>query len=315
MSRSVALLHRTEEDLPAGVVGGGTGLVGPAGEGEVELAGLERHAVEGVDPLPVPGTVGHDLLDRRGERARVVEADVAQRDVGGDRLELDAQPRGVAERAVGVGEGVEERVAGLGGDDLARAGEHVHLEHRLVRESAAEARRLDAEPADRSAEGDRAQLRHDERDAAVGQRHLDEVLVGAHPLHLGDVAVDLDDARRARRRRARGRPRTGRGRGCSCAWPGARGHRRAGRPRTPGAARPPRRGPANPPSCARALTLATHASPSRGGPPQRARASRLSGQREVTERVWMRPAGSPTSTGTPGRPGRRRPGCRGRRRR
>ena len=39
------------------------------------------------------------------------------------------------------------------------------------------------------------QLRHDQRDAAVRERHLDEVLVGAHPLHLGDVAVDLDDTR------------------------------------------------------------------------------------------------------------------------
>ena len=52
------------------------------------------------------------------------------------------------------------------GDDLAGAGEHVHLEHRLVRQAVAERRRLDAQPGDRAAEGDRLELRHDQRASA-----------------------------------------------------------------------------------------------------------------------------------------------------
>ena len=98
---------------------------------------------------------------------------------------------------------------GPGRDHLAGAGEHVHLEHRLVRQPVAEAGRLDAEAGDRAAEGDRPQLRDDERDQPVRQGRVDEVLVGAHALHLGG---------RAPRRRPRSRRRARRRRG-----PGVRG--------------------------------------------------------------------------------------------
>ena len=85
---------------------------------------------------------------------------------------------------------------GPGGHHLAGAGEDVHLLDRLVRQPAAEARRLDPEPGHRPAERDGLELRHDVRDQAVRQRRVDEVLVGAHALHLGGLAlrVDLDDA-------------------------------------------------------------------------------------------------------------------------
>ena len=112
--------------------------------------------------------------------------------MGADRLELDAQPGGVAERAVGVGEGVEELVAGTSGDHLAGAGEDVHLDDRLVRQPAAEAGRLDAEAGDRAAEGDGAQLRDDEGHQSVGQRGVDEVLVGRHAADVGRACLGVD---------------------------------------------------------------------------------------------------------------------------
>ena len=113
-------------------------MVGPAGQGQVELARLEGHAVDAVDLLAGVLTGLGDHRDGLGHQPGVVEAHVTQRHMGADRLRLDAQPGGVAERAVGVGEGVEELVAGAGGGDLAGAGEDVHLEHRLVGQAAAE---------------------------------------------------------------------------------------------------------------------------------------------------------------------------------
>ena len=55
---------------------------------------------------------------------------------------------------------------------------------------------------------------HDVGDEAVGQGRVDEVLVGAHALHVGGLrlAVDRDDAAQARRRRDRARRSTARGR-------------------------------------------------------------------------------------------------------
>ena len=120
---------------------------------------------------------------------------MAQGDEGVDRLERDPQPGGVAERAVGVGEPVEEvGVLALrsGGDDLARPGEDVHLQHRLVGQTAAERRRLDAEPGDGAAQGDGLELGHHERREAVRQGRLDEVLVGAHALHVSGAGLRVD---------------------------------------------------------------------------------------------------------------------------
>ena len=61
--------------------GGRAPSLGPAGEGQVVLPRLERHAVEAVHPLAVVLTRLADLGRRLGEQPGVVEADVTQRDV------------------------------------------------------------------------------------------------------------------------------------------------------------------------------------------------------------------------------------------
>ena len=76
--------------------------------------------------------------DRRGQRVEVVEPDVAQPDERLDRLEVDDQPQRVAQRAVGVGQRAEQvamLAVGAGDDDLAGAGQHLDLAHRLVRQA------------------------------------------------------------------------------------------------------------------------------------------------------------------------------------
>ena len=104
-----------------------------------------------------------------------------------------------------------------------------------MRQPVAERGGLDAEAGDRAAERDRAQLRHDERDEPVGQRGVDEVLVGAHALHVGGAAaaVHLDHAAQpgdveSGRRGARPGAEEVRGR----AWPGERARRPGWRRRT-----------------------------------------------------------------------------------
>ena len=66
-------------------------------------------------------------------------------------------------------------------------------------------RGLDAEPGDGPAERDRLQLRHHQRRQPVRERGGDEVLVRAHPGHIGGpgVGVDRDDARQPRGVQAR----------------------------------------------------------------------------------------------------------------
>ncbi len=120
---------------------------------------------------------------------------MAQGDERLDGLEGDAQAGGVAERAVGVGEPVEEvcvLALGAGRDDLARAGEDVHLQDRLVGQAAAERRRLDAEAGHRTAQGDGLELGHHQRRQSVGQGRLHEVLVGAHPLDVRGARLRVD---------------------------------------------------------------------------------------------------------------------------
>ena len=177
-------------------------VLGPAREGQVVLPRRERDSVEAVDGLTVVLPRPGDLLDRLGEQAGVVEADMAERDVRRHPLERDPEAGRVAEAAVGVGERVEQVVAGTCRDDLARPGEDIHLEHGLVRQSVAEAGRLDAEPGDRAPERDGAQLRHHLRHESVREGRIDEVLVGAHALDVGcrraadrrvGMRVDLDD--------------------------------------------------------------------------------------------------------------------------
>ena len=156
----------------------------------------EHDAVEEVDLLAVSIAIGaHRRETAAASASRSVEPHVAQGDVRLDRLELDAQSDGVAEAAVGVGEGGEQ-VGVLAvrtcGDDLAVAGEDVHLDHGLVRQPVAERRRLDAEAGYCAPERDGPQLGNDQRHQAVRQRRIDQVLVGAHALDVGAARVGVD---------------------------------------------------------------------------------------------------------------------------
>ena len=152
-----------------------------------------------VDPHAVPRALLGDLGDRGRQLVGLVEADVPQRDV----RPAPARARSAAgwrspgsRRSSGrCGTGRRARCRARG-DHLAGAGEDVHLQHRLVGQPVAERGRLDAQAGDRAAEGDRPQLRHDQRDQPVPQGRVDQVLVGAHPLDVGGAPgrVDGDDA-------------------------------------------------------------------------------------------------------------------------
>ncbi len=186
------------------VVRDGPGLVGPPPQTEVGLVGREDDPVEEIDLLVVVRPRLTDPRQRRLERGEGVEPHVPQFHEPADRFEGDAQPHRVPEGAVGVGEAAEERAfalgaVGAGGDDLAGAGEDVHLEHGLVRQAQAERGGLDAQAGHGAAEGDGLELRHDVGHQAVRQGGVDEVLVGAHPLDVGGAGVGIhgDDAREA----------------------------------------------------------------------------------------------------------------------
>jgi len=77
-------------------------------------------------------------------------------------------------------------------DDLAIAGQHLQLEHRLVGEAVAKGRGLDAQAGDRATERDRLQLRDDERHEAVLERHVDQLLVRRHRLHVRRACVRVE---------------------------------------------------------------------------------------------------------------------------
>lgn len=208
------MLDRTVEDVGTGVVADGAGLIGLDPESEVAFVGAEDDAVQVLNFDAVVLTPSDDGAHRRLKRVQIVESQVAQGNERKYRLEFDLQPRRVAESAVRVGKApVQVRVLALGccREDLTATGEDVDLEYRLVRKPAAERRRLDAESGDRAAEGDRLELRNDERGEAVGQRRVDQILVRAHPRHVGGASrgIDGDDLAQSRdveSRRLRGRP-------------------------------------------------------------------------------------------------------------
>lgn len=83
-------------------------------------------------------------------------------------------------------------VVGCGREHPAVSGEHVHVEHRLVRAPVPPARALDPETCDGASERDRAQLWDAQRHQSVGQRRIDEVLVGRHAQHVGRAGVGVD---------------------------------------------------------------------------------------------------------------------------
>ena len=186
-------------DLLTRVVRQRRDVVRPGAEHEVGLGRREHHAVEEVDALAVPRAVRDHARDGRLQLLEGAEAHVTGLDVRRDLLQLDPQPDRVAEGAVGVREAAEQvgvRAVRGHGHQVAGAGEDVELAHRLVRQPAAERRRLDAEAGHRTAERDGAQLRDDERHEPLGQGGRDEVLVRAHALDVRRPGrgVDRDDA-------------------------------------------------------------------------------------------------------------------------
>ena len=217
--------------------------------------------------------------------------------------------------------------SGSGGDDLAGAGEHVQLQDRLVRQAVAERGRLDPEAGHRAAQRDGAQLRHHQRHQAVRQRRVDQVLVGAHALHVGGTAGRVD--RRARRsghsRRApESGERTGDGTGWRCVWPAGQARPWAPRRTTAAACPPLDHGQSVDPHAQRAcdhLTLAVWkpwdvgggSFPSGGRPGGYRGGHAIASDHRPGRRPTAVSAGQPRCGGQP-RGGRRRPG-RGRPRR
>ena len=174
----------------------------------------EDDPVEEVDRFLRPRPRRDDLADRRDERPKILERQMAQADEGRHRFDVDGERDGIPEGAVGVGEGaVELRVGPVrgGGDDLPGPDEDVHRADRLVRQAVAEAARFDAQPGHRAAEGDGAQLRDDQRHDTPSQGRLDESLVGRHALHGRRPRVGVDvqhggEAGAVQSGPARGRP-------------------------------------------------------------------------------------------------------------
>ncbi len=188
-------LQRAVVDVHARVVAGARCVVDKRAERQIHLIAGEDGAIDEVDPLVIVGALLANLGHRVEVAAGVAEAQVAQADVRKDRLELDLEPQRVAERAVRVGKGLEQiavLVVGPSDHGPSIPHEHLHLEHRLMRQPVAERRGLDAQPGHGAAERDRLELRHDERHQPVRQRGIDEALVRRHPLYVGGPGGGID---------------------------------------------------------------------------------------------------------------------------
>ena len=143
------------------------------------------------------GVVDGDIGKHAACLLHRVETLLAQLHVGRHGLELDLQAHRVAQRTVGIGEEAEEIdvLLARAGKDFAGAGQDIHLDDGLVRQAVAEARGFHAHAGHRAAQGDGLKLRNDERHEAVRQGGIDQVLVGAHALHIGGAGegIDLDN--------------------------------------------------------------------------------------------------------------------------
>ena len=182
------LLQRLVVDLLAGVVAQPRCLVAERANGQVQFGAAERYPVEEVRLVPLVAAVTRDCRDRVHAALRVVEAEVPHVHVRFDRHQLDREGERVAKGAVGVREAVVEVavLVVLGGDEHAAvAGEELHLGHRLMRQPVPDRGRLDAQAGNRPAQGNRLELRHDQRHQAVRQRGVAQVLIRCHPAHDG----------------------------------------------------------------------------------------------------------------------------------
>ena len=189
------LADRLVVDLLAGVVAAPGGHLAERADRQVQLIRRERGPVHEVGPVAAEAPFRGDLGDRVHAVIRRREREMAQVHEGLHGLELDGERQGVAERAEGVREAVEQirvLVVGGGADDAAVAGQDLHLDDRLVRHPVAQRSGLDAQPGDRPAEGDRLELRDHQRHQPVPQRRVAQVLVGGHAADPGGAAGRVD---------------------------------------------------------------------------------------------------------------------------
>jgi hypothetical protein len=119
----------------------------------------------------------------------MIDADVA---LDGQRARRQFQR--VTERAVRVGEAVEEiamLVVARAGDDASIAGENIHRDNGVVHEAVAKRRRLDPDTRDGSAERDGLELRHDRGHRAGLERRVGKVDERRHALGLDQMRFDI----------------------------------------------------------------------------------------------------------------------------
>ena len=175
--------QRAVVDVLERVVAGVGRLRDEAGGAEHEVVGREGHAVHEV------GVALVSVFDGLEERRQVAEAAVFDMHMRFHRHGRHAQAGGIAQRAVAVRHRGEEIGIGVArgrpaSDDAAIRQRDVHFLHRLVDQAVAEGRGLDADAGHRAANGDGLELRHHARHHAVGQRGVDQGVVGNHPLDV-----------------------------------------------------------------------------------------------------------------------------------
>ena len=134
-------------DLLAGVVAAPWRDVAESPDGEVQLVGRERGAVDEIRPVAAEAALGGDLADGIHAGFRAAEREVAQVHERLDRLELDGERQGVTKGPVGVRYSAEQvgvLVVRGGTQHAAVAVQDLHLDDRLVRKAVAQRGRLDA---------------------------------------------------------------------------------------------------------------------------------------------------------------------------
>ena len=117
------------------------------------------------------------------KRLTTCKAQVGQTHIGLDRHAFDLKAQDVSQRTVRVGEAVKEipvLIVGCAADDLTAAQQHIHFQHRFVRQAEAKRRRFDANAAHRPSDGDRFQLWYDGRHQSVCECSVSQCFVSHH---------------------------------------------------------------------------------------------------------------------------------------
>ena len=187
---ALALAYRSIIDVFEGVIAGVRGFVDKSADVEIEFAGAEYDAVDEVH-VRAPAPRREVAKEAAGIAVRYVpKLDEFLRP---DRLGLDAQ--GVAESAEGVWKSEKQVaivIARRANHDVAVGQEDLDFVDRLMCETVAERRGLDAEPRAGSADRDGLELGNDTRQQAVRKRDVDKFSIGSHALDV-DCSLRLVD--------------------------------------------------------------------------------------------------------------------------